>query len=477
MVNYLVNLAAQAASIKFGKMVEAYIDDVFIEGTSDDVRIFFENLGFLFGDAKSKFGPVVDYCGIRVDGIKKTFQVTETAFNKMTDLWKKAVFRKSEESDESKYMLFSDFQQLIGFMVRMSKTSISGLLKSHFLLAKLAEAVESDYVLVELRKEHQKEMEYWLEKRHEILMEQFLPAAGSVKILKDDPTKKPDLVKGVMENSTDSSSKYWGIKYVRKGVIKAKSGPIPEELLDKGIACQEAYSFEKFVDIAESKTRSNVGLDSQVLKICFSKRRSKNPTLNKILLSIYKKMEEKNLFLDTYWISTKKMWLYGADKISRKDFSEFEEVKNGVSEMGANYVIDTYGHPKMDVFGSSSNIFQTMYCSDIQIQDDKFNMKMSGLEFLCEKRLGGLLWLYPRPELIKQMISIVTGLNWKNFNGVKLLILVPESKVQLVLAHSGKVEGMKTLKFETFAKMGRKPSKLKNKTKENFVLVVLQSKN
>ena len=477
MVNYMVNLAAQAASIKFGKMVEAYIDDIFIEDISDDVRIFFEDLGFLFGESKSKFGPVVDYCGIRVDGIKKTFQVTETAFVKMKNLWEKAVFRKSEKEDMSKFMLFSDFQQFMGYVVRMSKTSISGLLKSHFLLAKLAEAIESDYVMVELERKHQEEIAFWLKERHEILMEQFLPAAGSLKILDENPAKKPKLVKGVLENSTDSSSRYWGIKFVRNGVIKAKAGPIPEELLDKGIACQEGYAFDKFIDIAEPKTRSKVGLDSQVLQICFSKRRTKNEVLNKILLGIFKKMEEKELFIDTYWIPTKTMFLYGADKISRRNFSEFEELDNGLSEFGANYVIDTYGHPKMDIFGSASNVFKSMYCSDITILDDKFNMKMSGLEFLCEKRLSGLLWVYPRPELVKQMTDIVGKLMWKNFVGVKMLILVMESKVQGILANLGRIEGMKKLKFETFARMGRKPSKLSKKTKQNYVLVVLESIN
>ena len=61
---------------------------------------------------------------------------------------------------------------------------------------------------------------------------------------------------------------------------------------------------------------------------------------------------------------------------------EFEEVSNGLSESGVNYVVDTYGRPKMDVFGSNSNVFETMYCSDITILDDKYNMKMCGLEFV-----------------------------------------------------------------------------------------------
>ena len=446
-----------------------------MEGTTDEVRVFFEEMGFLFGDSKSKFGPVVDFCGIRVDGTNKTFQVTETAFMKMKELWNKAVFRKSEEKDDSKYILFSDYQQLTGYMVRMSKTSVAGLLKSHFLLNKLAEAVESDHVLVELKKEHQTEMEYWLEKRHKMPMEQFLPAAGSIKVLERDPAKRPKLVNGVYENSSDSSSKYWGIKYVRNGVIKAKAGPIPEDLLDKGIACQEGHSFEQFVEIAERRTRLNVGLDSQVLQICFTKRRSKNKTLNEILLRIYKKMEEKELYISTYWIPTTQMNLYGADRISRKDFREFEEVSNGLSESGVNYVVDTYGRPKMDVFGSNSNVFETMYCSDITILDDKYNMKMCGLEFLCEKKLGGVIWMYPRSELVKQMMEIVCKLNWEELEGLKMLILVTESKVPQVWDKLRNVKCIKKLKFETFARMGRKPVKLSKKTKQNYVLFIVES--
>ena len=294
-------------------------------------------------------------------------------------------------------------------------------------------------------------------------------------LMDKDPAKKPRLVKGVLENSTDSSSKYWGIKYVLNGVVYAKAGPIPDELLDKGIACQEGHGFEQFVDIAKPRTRSKVGLDSQVLQFCFTKRRSKNATLNEILLRIYKKMEQKNLFIDTYWISTTVMNKFGADKVSRRDFGEFEEVRNGLSVSGANFVTDYHGLPKMDVFGSPSNVLGTMYCSNISVLDDRFNMKMSGLEFLCEKEMKGVLWMYPRPEIVKQMMDIVGRMEWKDFKKVKMLILVTESKVQMVRATLSKLRGIKKLNLETFARMGRKATKLTRKTKENYVLFIVES--
>lgn len=475
LVNYLTNLACKAASIKFDKFIEAYIDDVFSESKDEDFRIYMENLGLQFSKKKSQAGPIIEYCGVSVDAIEKTFQVTEKSHTKMVKLWENATMRKSESEGEQKFLLFDDFQKLCGSVIRMAKTSIHGLLKSHFLLARLAESTESNHVLVELGEREQKEMSFWLSERHKISMEQFLPAAGSFKLMAGDP-KRRKLVNGNYENSSDSSSKYWGIKFVVNGVTRAKSGKIPDIWLPRGIACQEGYSFREWVKIAKPKTRSSCALDSQVLQLCFSKRRSKNEHLNEILTDIYDLMEEKELYIDTYWVNTSDMKSFGSDNISRRVFSEFEENLNGLTALGSDGIINEYGKPKIDVFGSPSNIFDIMYCCNIEIRNDEKNMKQSGLEFLAENKfIPGILWLYPRNEVVKQTLSIISSWDWSAFKQLKILLLVRERFVEAVWSSVRQLKCVKEVKLETFVKSGRKSSKLKYKSQDTMVLFEIES--
>ena len=346
LVNYMNNLVVKAESLRSNLWGECYLDDVFHEGTSDTFRDCMLAHGLIISPLKSQSGTSVIFCGMEIDSVNKTIQITKKTYDKLTELMKKSTLYKE---DKSSYMLYSDFEEAIGIIGRLAKTSIKGLTKCHNLLARLGEAANNSNQLVELKEKEQKEIQFWVEKRHKLKMSQFSKGAASLQLMNDDPLKKKQKLETPI--TSDSSGQYWGFKIEILGQRFSRCGPIPKNIANSGIAVKECHAFkELMIELAKIKQKNPeieglklaVGVDSQNLDACFSSRRAKNSQMNEILSEVYDILESNSLSVTTYWISTTQMDLTGSDKISRRDYSEFEQ-KVSLSEEGANFILENYG--------------------------------------------------------------------------------------------------------------------------------------
>ena len=473
LVNYMNNLCIQAESIRSKKWCECYLDDTLQEGTEDNFRDCMEAHGLILSPHKSQSGTLVVFLGLEIDAVNKTIRCTEKTFNKFTELMKKSTMYKQ---DSSHYMLFSDFEEAIGIIGRLAKTSIMGLTKCHHLLARLGEAMNNSNQLVELKNNEQKEISFWMQERHKLKMSQFTRGAASLEISEVDLIKKPKLETPL---TSDSSGKYWGFKISILGKQFCKCGPIPEALMDSGIAVKETFAFkEMMVKLAKIKEehpniegmKLAVGVDSQNLDACFTRRRAKNSQMNEILSEVYEILEKHQLLVTTYWISTLQMNTTGSDKISRKEFSEFEQ-KISLSEEGARFIKDVYGKIKVDVFGSPSNTLKCHYCSELAIENDSLNLRKSGLEFLSsEKFLQGTFWIVPPNNVMQETLSMLNQYDWKNAKKVQILLLVEERFVAAVRAAFQKKKGLKDLVTSRFYKKQEKATKLTVRHRQNYIL-------
>ena len=219
-----------------------------------------------------------------------------------------------------------------------------------------------------------------------------------------------------------------------------------------------------------------VGLDSANLNANFTRRRAKNEEMNKILAEIFSILEEANLAVSTYWISTGVMNSQGSDKISRRDFSEFEH-NISLSEMGANFLHEKYGFFDCDIFGAPSNVLDTFYCSDLAVENDQNNMQMSPLEFLAHQTLKGRFWVLPPKHLVTETLQLLRQMDWSTLKRVQVLILVQDIYVDEVRATFMKKKGVNELITSRFYKGGEKPQRLTRKLRNDFILIEINSTN
>ena len=477
LINYLNNLVVKAESLRSKRWCECYLDDTLQEGTDDNFRDCLVAHGLILSPQKSQSGTLVTFLGLEIDAVNKTIRITEKTFKKFTDLMKKSTLYKE---DDSHYILFSDFEEAIGIIGRLAKTSIMGLTKCHHLLARLSEATNNSNQLVELKKNEQKEISFWLEKRHLLKMSQFSRGAASLQVTSRNLLKKQKLETPL---TSDSSSKYWGFKIYILGKLFCRCGPVPEDLMESGIAVKETYAFkEMMVELEKIKINNpeieglklSVGVDSQNLDACFSRRRAKNSEMNDLLSEVYEILENNQLSVSTYWINTEQMNLTGSDKISRKDYSEFEH-QVSLSEEGANFVKEVYGRIKVDIFGAPSNILNCHYCCDLTIENDEKNLRMSGLEFLSTEKMGGKFWICPPKHVMQDTLSLLNQYDWLNAKKLQVLLLVDECYVAAVRAAFQKKKGVKELITSRFYKKQEKATKLKRRHRQNFVLFEINS--
>ena len=353
LVNYMTNIVVRAESLNSKKWAGIYLDDLLQETTDDNFKNALVEHGLIISEAKSQSGHYVVFLGLEINGKEKTIRVSEATYKKFKKLISKNTMYKE---DDSRYMLFTDFEQCMGLICRLTKSSIQGFIKSHHLMARLAEAMNNSNQLVELKQNEQEEMKFWTDSRHTLKMAQFTRGAGSLQISTKNFEKQQKIAKLDTPLTSDSSGSYWGFKIAILGKLVCKCGEIPEKYAKMRIAIKEAHAFlklcKKLVELALANPEIYgmhlaVGLDSANLNANFTRRRAKNEEMNKILSEIFTILEEANLAVSTYWISTGLMNSQGSDKISRRDFSEFEN-NITLSELGANFLREKFGFFECD---------------------------------------------------------------------------------------------------------------------------------
>ena len=313
-----------------------YIDDLLCEWEELNVlKTHCAKLGLQWKESKSQEGTFLTFCGIDIDCVEKTMTISLKTFEKMK---KQVTDHLMTSADGNRHMIFEEFQILMGFIARLAKTCPSGFVHAHSLLSRLAEAQESQFPMVHFTRTDLIEIEYWIRERRSMKMETFNHSAGSI-TLKNKMTlngegenKKAKLLDNV-ENSSDASLGFWGCKVVKNGVLKAICGEIPSHLAKEGICVHEGHASEVAVFEMEDSSEMNLAVDSTVLAASFNNKRSKNEALNTILGRIFEEMTRGNKKVRFYWIPTFKMNQLGSDKISRENYSEFED-PFGLSQFG-----------------------------------------------------------------------------------------------------------------------------------------------
>ena len=143
-------------------------------------------------------------------------------------------------------------------------------------------------------------------------METFDLTAGSItlknklKLTEEGKEKMAKLSENV-ENSSDASLGWWGVKIVKKGISKAICGKTPENLKNEGIAVQEINAVNEAVFEMDDDSSMNLAVDSTVAAAGFNNKRSKNETLNGILGKIFQEMTRGNKKVRLYWIRVVKI--------------------------------------------------------------------------------------------------------------------------------------------------------------------------
>ena len=478
LINKMNNLAVTAESLRTGVYGSMYLDDMLSELVSEirsdehPIKKHMKEMGFLFSEKKSQIGTNVVFCGVELDSEKKTMKISEKTFNKLKEQVKNHLLTKI---DGTKTMAFDEFQTMMGIIARLARTSILGYCNAHNLLARLAEAQNSQFKMVEFTQEDLKELKYWTSERREMPMKMFSIAAASFKlsdeiVIDERDPKRRKLNK--IENSSDASKKAWGCKITGKdGVVRAYCGDFPEEYQDEIIVIKEGYGFYKLVTHLENDCEVSVALDSTNLDDCFTKRRSRNPKLNKILASIYQEMVDNNKKVSTFWIPTKTMNAEGADKISRELYSEYSDTI-GLSEYGATYLLEGFGKVDVDVYSSPlDNPLNIKYCSTLNVEQDPLCLRRTAMEFLLSQNLLGRLLVFPPDDLVEETTKVLKKVNWQiKQNKLQILYIVRQKKAMSVRLALDKVT---YLQFEILQRAGKKASKLKYKSSDTFVLFII----
>ena len=260
LVNYLTNLVVRAESLRSKKWAQIYLDDLLQETTDDNFKMVLLEHGLILSASKSQSGHYVVFCGYEINGKEKY------------------------KEDDSKYMLFTDFEKAMGLICRLTKSSIQGFTKSHHLMARLGEAMNNSNQLVELKQKEQDEMSFWSESRHTLKMAQFSRGAGSLQISTKNFEKQQKIAKLDTPITSDSSGGYWGFKIAINGIFVCKCGEIPERYSKCGIAIKECLAFKNLCSEAVKIKIKHpeiegmhfaVGIDSANLHANFTRRRAK----------------------------------------------------------------------------------------------------------------------------------------------------------------------------------------------------------
>ena len=470
-VNTLNNLAVSAEGIRKSCYGEMYIDDLLCEYEPHNVlKTHCAKLGLQWKDSKSQEGEELTFCGIDIDCKLKTMTISEETFEKMKKHVRDNLFSKD---DGTRHMIFERFQELCGFIGRLAKTCSSGFVHAHSLLSRLGEAQESQFPVVELSPTDLTEIEFWIRERRTMKMETFDLTAGSItlkdklKLTEEGKEKMAKLSENV-ENSSDASLGWWGVKIVKNGISKAICGKTPENLKNEGIAVQEINAVSEAVFEMEDDSSMNLAVDSTVAAAGFNNKRSKNETLNGILGKIFQEMTRGNKKVRLYWIPTARMTSEGADKISRENYSEFAD-SVGLSPLGVQHIRQMYGDIQVDLYASIvDNPFEGKYCSILENREDTNNLRVNAAEFLLTNELKGRFLAFPPDFLVNEALQIFANLDWKVLHGkLQILFIVRDRWVPAVrFTLARKV----CVNWEIIYKAGNNPGKMKNKSKYSFSL-------
>ena len=162
---------------------------------------------------------------------------------------------------------------MAGVLVRLAKTSPTGLTKLFHILRSLSEAQESDIKMIEMDKECLEEINFWCNERQILPMGSDNFASIAVSLKQEDPTFKKRKIHEGKGFASDSSGSYWAAKANKK----ASCGKIPVELSRECISTKEAFALEQGVKLLERGQKAIMNVDSVVLHHAFTKRRSKQP--------------------------------------------------------------------------------------------------------------------------------------------------------------------------------------------------------
>ena len=470
-VNTLNNLAISAEGIRKSCYGEVYIDDLLAEYEPFNVlKTHCEKLGLQWKNSKSQEGELLTFCGVDIDCKLKTMTISVATFEKMKEHVRDHLLTRE---DGTRHMVFERFQELCGFIGRLAKTCSSGFVHAHSILSRLGEAQESQFPVVELTETDLIEIEFWIRERRTMKMESFNLSAGSITLknrmtLKSEGEEKVARLSDNVENSSDASLGWWGVKIVKKGVTKAICGKTPEHLKNEGIAVHECNAACEGVFEMEDNSELNLAVDSTVLAACFNNKRSTNPALNHILGKIFNEMTRGNKKVRLYWIPTLRMNKEGADKISRQNYMEFAD-SVGLSQMGVQHIRQMYGEIKVDLYASIvDNPFGGLYCSALENREDEKNLRVNAAEFLLSNDLRGRFLAFPPDFLVNEALTIFANLDWKVLEGkLQILFIVRERWVPAVrFTLSRKVD----FSWEILYRAGSNPGKLKYKSTHSFSL-------
>lgn len=474
-VNTLNNLAASAEAIRSNLWAVVYIDDIFQSSRSNAIVSHFEDLGFYFSVTKSQMGTEVEFLGLEIDSVNKTIRISEKTFLKFNDSLKNNLMKKS---DGTSCMLFEEFQKLVGILVRLSKTSVSGLVQAFSLIGKLAESQEENHKMVSLNDSDLSEIEFWSKERHLMPMSNLDIVGASIERSPVDLLKTQKKQK--LDHSSDASGSYWGARSVVNGQDTGLCGKIPEELLGHPICVLEAYGAEKLVTkLLKPNTSSVIATDSTVFDSCFRKKRSSNQELNKILGRIFAHMKAHNIEVRTEWINTKEMAEWGSDSLSRKKYDQYQD-RYGLSVEGVSFVEENFGKVDLDLYSSPlDNVFDTFYCSNLWVEDDSKNLRMNALQFLGSEKVltRGQIWAFPPDGAVEMLTKKVIQLDWGILiHRIRILMVVREKRVPFVMASLKCVVELGQIELKTLQK-GHKPAiNLKIRSAETFVVVIFGKK-
>ena len=478
LINKMNNIAVTAEALRTGVYGSMYLDDMLSELVSEisdqehPIKKHMKEMGYIFSEKKSQIGTNVVFCGVELDAEKKTMRISEKTFFKLKEQVENNLLTKI---DGTKTMSFDEFQTMMGIIARLARTSTSGYCNAHNLLARLAEAQNSQFKMVEFTKEDLVELNYWTSERREMPMKMFSVTAASFKLSDEVVVDEKDAKRrklNEVKNSSDASKKAWGCHITGKdGRVRAHCGEIPDEYANDIIVIKEGYGFYKLVKYMDADTEASVALDSTNLDDCFKKRRSRNPKLNKILASIYQEMVEHNKKVSTFWIPTKRMNVEGSDKISRGIYSDYKD-PFGLSEYGASYLVENFGKVNVDVYSSpSDNPLNIKYCSTINVEQDPLCLRRTAMEFLLSQDLVGRMLVFPPDDLVEETTKVFKNMNWKNKeNKLQFLYIVRQKRAMSVRLALDKIT---YLQFEIFQRAGKKASKLKFKSSDTFVLFII----
>ena len=354
---------------------------------------------------KEQAGPVVDFTGFTLDAIRKTIAVHEKTRRKLTRVIEQDLYW----IDGKAFLNYDDLESAVGLVSWAATTSPLGRTMMFALIGALNEGRAQSCPVVAIPDEAVDELKLWAS------TEQRLPM-GSFKVA------------GVKaECYSDASKDYIAAK--ANGM--AFCGPVPIEYIDHAIAVKEALALLELVKLLKKNQIAYLNVDNMVLHGAFEKRRSKNEKLNRILRSIFELIRDKKLVVVTRWISTDQMAeATGADRLSRRDLSETFDPFS-LSEAGVNLIREQYGKIHVDVFsGPLNNVFDTMYCSAISVQDDQKSLKIDGLTFLTTKKLEGRIWIFPPLDLVLPCLSILKNIKWPTDDRLQVLLVIPQETMQ-----------------------------------------------